>query len=193
MRNHLRHTVHPRNRICGVGAEVGYEIDSNIHTLEPRDQVNPQNRGLGSSDPNPMIFEFDNTLYGARDMRLTQEEIDVVVIPAVEQAGMQATASAEFSHTVEPILSNTTLSKYPNIVGSSKTTTWKKRARKVSTSGEEPSSIIPRRGKRKLVSQADKASELEELPSSKRRLIIGEGMDANNLSVEAAIQPHRSP
>ncbi len=159
----------------GVGPEVGDEIDSNTHTLEPRDQVHPQNWGLGNSDPNPMIFEFDTTLHGARDMRLTQDEVEVVVIPAMEPAGMHATDSAKYSEPVEPILSNTTLSKYPTTAGPSKPTTWKKHVRKVSTSGEDPGSIIPCPGKRKLVSQVDKASALEELPSSKRRLIIGEG------------------
>ncbi|GMY31532.1 hypothetical protein FCV25MIE_26774 [Fagus crenata] len=176
----------------GVGPEVGDEIDSNTHTLEPRDQVHPQNQGLGNSDPNPMIFEFDTTLHGARDMRLTQDEVEVVVIPAMEPTGMHATDSAEYSQPVEPILNTTTLSKYPTTAGLSKPTSWKKHARKVSTSGEDSGSIIPRCGKRKLVSQADKESALEELPSSKRRLIIGEGTDGNNLSVEAAMQPHRS-
>ena len=69
-----------------VQAEIEEEIDSSIHTLEQRDQdVLPQNPGLEDSDPNPMIFELETELHGARNIRLTQDEADIVIIPVMGQ------------------------------------------------------------------------------------------------------------
>ena len=52
--------------------------------------------------------------------------------------------------------------------------------------------MLPRPGKRRKSAQAESVSELEEIPTSKRRLITGDGTDIMNLSVEAAQQLRRS-
>ena len=147
----------------------------------------PQNQGLGDADPNPMIFEFESTLHGVQDLRLTQDEADVVIIPVMRPAGLHVLDNVGYSQPVEPILRNATLSNCPTSAGPSKSTTWKKHLIKVGTRGEDSGSTIPRPRKRKLVPFADMVSELEEIPCSKCRLIIGECIDENNLSVEATL------
>ena len=52
--------------------------------------------------------------------------------------------------------------------------------------------MLPRPGKRRKGAQGELASDLEEVPTSKRRLITGDGTDAMNLSMEAAMQPRQS-
>jgi hypothetical protein len=178
----------------GVQAEIEEEIDSSIHPLEPRDHdVLPQNPGLEDSDPNPMICELETALHGARNIRLTQDEADIVIIPVMGPVGLHVSDNGGYTqHPVEPTLRDVALPNCPTSAGLSKSTTWKKRARKVYTRGEDSGSTTPRQRKRKLVPPADMVCELEERQSSKRHLIIGECIDENNLSVEAAMQPRRS-
>ncbi|GMY19538.1 hypothetical protein FCV25MIE_14777 [Fagus crenata] len=107
-------------------------------------------------------------------------------------AGLHVLDNVGYSQPVEPILRNATLSNCPTSASPSKSTMWQKRARKVGTRGEDSGSTIPHPGKRKLVPSADMVSELEEIPSSKLCLIIGECTDENNLSVQATMQLRRS-
>ena len=177
-----------------VQAEIEEEINSSIHPLEPRDHdVLPQNPRLEDSYPNPMICELETALHGARNIRLTQDEADIVIIPVMGPAGLHVSDNGGYTqHPVEPTLRDVALPNCPTSGGLSKSTTWKKCARKVCTHGEDSGSTTPRQRKRKLAPPVDMVCELEERQSSKRRLIIGECIDENNLSVEATVQPRRS-
>jgi hypothetical protein len=167
-------------------------IDSNPCNMVLCDQLQTQNPRLGYHDPNPMIFEFTSELSRDRDMRLTKDEEDLLIVPKMGLVGVHAMDEVGSSTQVDADVGSAVSSTRPPPIGIVKSSTWKKRARTMGSRGDEVGAVLPRPGKHRKGAQGELASDQKEVPTSKRRLITGDGTDAMNLSVEAAMQPRRS-
>ena len=176
----------------GMKPNTEEEIDSNLCNLESCDQMQTPNPGLGYHDPNPMIFEFTSEVVRDRDIWLTKDEEDLLIIPKVGLAGLNTMDEVGSSIQVVADVGSTDSSIRLTSSSTLKPSTWKKKARNMGSRGDEGASMLPRPGKRRKSAQAESVSELEEIPTSKRRLITGDGTDIMNLSVEAAQQLRQS-
>uniref|UniRef100_A0A2N9HU49 CCHC-type domain-containing protein n=1 Tax=Fagus sylvatica TaxID=28930 RepID=A0A2N9HU49_FAGSY len=139
---------------AGIRSNTEEEIDSNLCNLES---------------------------FRDRDIRLTKDEEDLLIIPNVGSAGLNTMDEVGSSTQVVVDVGSTVSSTQLTSTGTLKPSTWKKRARTMGSRGDEGVSMLPRPGKRRKSAQAELVSELEEIPTSKRRLITGDVNELHDL------------
>ena len=121
---------------AGMRPNTEEKIDSNLCNLESCDRMQTPNPGLGYHDPNPMIFEFTSEVVRDRDIRLTKDEEDLLIIPKVGLAGLNTMDEVGSSIQVVADVGSTDSSTRLTSTSTLKPSTWKKRVRNMGSRGD---------------------------------------------------------